>query len=216
VTGAPHLYIITDRHACLGRPLPAVIAEALAGAGSAIRAGARVAVQLREKDLDARPLLTLARMLRALTADAGAELFINDRVDVALAVGADGVQLGGRSLTAADVFTVAPTLPVAVSLHRPDEVVAAKRNPNVTFGVFSPVYPTPKKTPAVGLDGPFGLRAACQAAGALPVLALGSIGPEKLPECLAAGAVGVACIRAVLSATNPNNVVSQFMISSGF
>jgi thiamine-phosphate pyrophosphorylase len=216
VTGAPHLYIITDRQACLGRPLLAVIAAALAGAGPAIRAGARVAVQLREKDLDARPLLALARTLRALTAEVGAGLFVNDRLDVALAVDADGVHLGGRSLAAADVATVAPMLQVAVSLHHPNEVAAVLRNPNVTFGVFSPVYPTPKKSPAVGLDGPSGLRAACQAAGSLPILALGSVDAEKLPECLAAGASGVASIRAVLSATNPNKVVSQFMISSGF
>ncbi|MEA2695926.1 MAG: thiamine-phosphate pyrophosphorylase, partial [Myxococcales bacterium] len=157
MTGAPHLYLITDRHATLGRPLPSVIAQALAGAERGIRAGARVAVQLREKDLEGRALLEFARELRRLTAEAGAGLFINDRVDVALAVGADGVHLGGRSLSPADVATIAPSLPVGISIHTPDEAAAARRNLNVQFAVYGPVYPTPNKSPPTGIGGSSGL-----------------------------------------------------------
>jgi len=215
VTGAPQLYIITDRHATAGRPLPSVIATALAGAAPAIRAGARVAVQLREKDLPARPLLALARELRAVTAAAGAALFVNDRVDVALAVGADGVHLGGRSLAPADVAAIARSLPVAVSLHHPDELAAASRHPNVRFVVFGPVYWTPEKTAPVGLAGPRGLAAAVAAANQsptpVPILALGGVEPPHVPECIGAGAAGVACIRAVLSDTSPDRVVAQIM-----
>lgn len=86
----PRLYLITDRHATGGRPLRDVVAAALHGAGPA---ASQVAVQLREKDLPARALVELARELRAITTAAGAGLFINDRVDVALAVNADGVHL---------------------------------------------------------------------------------------------------------------------------
>lgn len=215
MTGAPQLYIITDRHATAGRPLPSVIAAALAGAGPAIQAGARVAVQLREKDLPTRPLLTLARQLRAITAAAGAGLFINDRIDVALAVGADGVHLGGRSLAPADVAAIAPSLPVAVSLHHPDEVAIAARHPNVRFAVFGPVYATPEKATPVGLAGPGSLVAAVSVAGRqpapLPILALGGVGPEQVPECFAAGAAGVACIRAINSHPNPDQIVMQIM-----
>jgi len=214
VTGAPHLYIITDRHATLGRPLPAVIAQALAGAERGIRAGARVAVQLREKDLEGRALLEFARALRRLTADAGASLFINDRVDVALAVGADGVHLGGRSLSPADVATVAPSLAVAVSIHSPVEAAEARRNFNVRFAVYGPVYPTPNKSPPTGIDGTTGLSAA--AGHGLPLLALGSVDAGSVPECRTAGAVGVACIRAVVSATNPDEAVARIIISLEF
>jgi thiamine-phosphate pyrophosphorylase len=217
VTGAPHLYIITDRTATAGRPLPSVIAAALAGAAPAIRAGARVAVQIREKDLPARSLLALARELRAITSAAGAALFINDRVDVALAVGADGVHLGGRSLAPADVAAIGPSLPVAVSLHHLEEVAAAARHPNVRFAVFSPVYWTPEKTAPVGLAGSGGLAAAVtvanQSSAPLPILALGGVGPEQVPECLAVGAAGVACIRAVLSHTDPGRVVAEILFS---
>ncbi len=134
-------------------------------------------------------------------------------MDVALAVGADGVHLGGRSLSPGDVAAFAPSLPVAVSIHHPDEAAAAARNPNVAFAVFGPVFRTPEKSEPVGLTGPRGLGAAVAAAGALPVLALGGVGPEQVPECLAAGAAGVACIRAVISGTKPDQIVSQIMIS---
>src|SRR5256885_6845916 len=110
-SSAPWLYIITDRQATGGRPLVAVVAEALAGARAA---PGRVAVQLREKDLDARSLCELARALRPVTAPAGAELFINDRLDVALAAGADGVHLGGGALSVEQARSTSPEIPVAV------------------------------------------------------------------------------------------------------
>jgi thiamine-phosphate pyrophosphorylase len=118
----PWLYIITDRRITGGRPLPEVVAEALAGAR---QAPGRVAVQLREKDLGGRALLDLARALRAVTAAAGAALFVNDRLDVALAAGADGVHLTRGSLVAADVRALAPALAIAASTHHEAEVAAA-------------------------------------------------------------------------------------------
>jgi len=81
-----NLYLITDRHQTKGQPLTAVVEEALKG-------GAK-AVQLREKDLSARELFELALSMRRVTKDYGAKLFINDRVDIAMAVKADGVHLG--------------------------------------------------------------------------------------------------------------------------
>ena len=216
MTGAPGLYIITDRHATGGRPLTDVVASALAGATPAIKAGARVAVQLREKDLPAADLLKLARALRTLTADAGAGFYVNDRLDVALAVGADGVHLGRRSLGPADVRLVAPNLRVAISVHNQTEIQDALRDGNVAFAVFGPVYPTPGrgKAPPTGVEGDHGLRAACRIG--LPLLALGGVGPGQVPECRAAGAAGVACIRAVMIAADPSNVVRDFMICTEF
>ncbi|HEY2900411.1 MAG TPA: thiamine phosphate synthase, partial [Polyangia bacterium] len=93
-----------------------------------------------------------------------------------------------------------------------DEAAAAARNPNVVFAVYGPVYSTPEKGEPVGLTGPRGLSAAVVAGGALPVLALGGVGPAQVPECLASGAAGVACIRAVISAAKPDQIVGRIMI----
>jgi len=204
---APRLYLITDRTATGGRALDQVVAEALAGAGA--RAG-EVAVQLREKDLDGRALLALARSLRAVTAAAGAQLYINDRVDVALAANADGVHLGGRSLAPADVRALAPRLRIGVSTHSQHEVkrVAAAR---VDFVVFGPVFATPSKPGFfIGVD-----RLAQVVALGVPVVALGGIDEKNAQECILAGASGVACIRSVMAATKIDKAVSSLLACVG-
>ncbi|HSZ81010.1 MAG TPA: thiamine phosphate synthase [Polyangia bacterium] len=200
---APRLYFITDRHATAGRALTDVVRAALA------HAPADVAVQLREKDLDGRALTALAHELRALTRAAGAALYINDRVDVALAVGADGVHLGGRALAPADVARVAPALAVAVSTHTRAEVEAAARAPNVRFAVFGPVWDTPSKRP---YGPPVGVDALGDAATVgLPLLALGGVTSARVAEARAAGAVGVACIRAISAADDPGTALAALL-----
>jgi thiamine-phosphate pyrophosphorylase len=211
VAVAPRLYLITDRHATGGRPLVDVVRAALAGVPAALRGA--VAVALREKDLEARALLALARELRALTRDSGAPFFVNDRVDVALAAQADGVHLSGRSLAPADVARLAPSLGVAVSTHSRAEVEAAARaraaGVDVRFAVFGPVWDTPSKR---GLGVPVGLEAlrAATAAG-IPVLALGGVTADRVADCRAAGAAGVACIRAICSAPDPAAAVLDLL-----
>jgi len=200
----PFLYLITDRGATGGRPLVEVVAEALAGAPPG-----EVAVQLREKDLGGRELVELAHALRQVTAAAGAALFVNDRVDVALAVGADGVHLGGGALAPADVRAIAPQLRLAASTHHPNEVAAAARA-GVEFVVFGPVFTTrPKGGRPVTPTGLDGLARAC--GQGVAVLALGGIEPENAAACIAAGANGVACIRSVICATNSTQRVSAFL-----
>jgi thiamine-phosphate pyrophosphorylase len=205
----PRLYLVTSRRATTGRPLVDVVRAALEGVPADARGA--VAVQLREKDLDGRALVALGRALRDVTRAAGAALFINDRLDVALAVEADGVHLGGRSLAPAEVVRLAPSLALAVSTHAPAEVAAAARTPQVRFAVFGPVWDTPSKRAfgaPVGLEG---LRAASRLG--LPVLALGGVTPARAVEARAAGASGVACIRAVLSAEDPASAVRAFFES---
>jgi thiamine-phosphate pyrophosphorylase len=201
---APSLYIITDRRLTGDRPLADVVGEALVGARGT---PGRVAVQLREKDLSGRALLDLARGLRAVTAAAGVALFINDRVDVALAVGAEGVHLGGGSLGPADVRAIAPRLRLAVSTHSESEVAAAAAA-GVDFVVFGPVFDTPSK-PGMAPMGLDGLARAARLG--IAVLALGGIEPENAGICFAAGAAGVACIRSVICATNSIERVSAFL-----
>jgi len=200
----PRLYLITDRTATGGRPLVDVVAAALTGiSGSGLHPG-DVAVQLREKDLGGRALTELGRALRATTAAAGVRLFINDRIDVALAVGADGVHLGGTSLAPAEARAIAPTLAVAVSTHGLADVRAAAVEPGsagIAFAVFGPIRDTPSKR---AYGPPLGVGALGEAARLdLPLLALGGIDVGDVPEVLAAGAHGVACIRPVMAAADP-------------
>jgi thiamine-phosphate pyrophosphorylase len=203
---APRVYLVTDRHATAGRPLGDVIREALTALDDAAVSRAAVAVQLREKDLGGRALIALGHELRAITARAGVRLFVNDRVDVALAIGADGVHLGGGALSLADVKTIVPDLSIAVSTHAVAEVAAlASGLPRIDFCVFGPVFETPSKAaygPPLGL---WALEAAC--ATGVPTVAIGGLDAARAQACRAAGASGVACIRAVLSAASPARVL---------
>ncbi|HLK10838.1 MAG TPA: thiamine phosphate synthase [Candidatus Binatia bacterium] len=178
--------LVTDRSATAGRDLLDVVVAAL-DAGLP-------AVQLREKDLPGRPLLALAERLRAATMRAGALLLVNDRVDVAIAAGADGVHLGGGALPPAVARRLLPPgALVGVSIHAPGESTA-----DADFAFFGPVWDTPGKAAA----GPARLAEAV-AAAAVPVLAIGGVTAERAPAARAAGSAGAAVIRAVLAAADP-------------
>jgi thiamine-phosphate pyrophosphorylase len=197
-----NLYLITDRKQLPpGRDLVDTVAAALAG-------GVR-AVQLREKDLAAAELFPLARELRELTARYGARLLINDRLDVALAVGADGVHLGGHSLpVAATRKILGPDKLIGVSTHRPEEVATARQE-GADFVTFGPVFFTSSKAAygdPVGLDR---LREACTTS--LPVFALGGITCERLAVLRAAGARGVGLISAILTAPDPATAAAALL-----
>lgn len=183
-----------------------VVAAALTGiAGSGLDPG-KVAVQLRERDLEGHALVDLAGALRATTAAAGVRLFINDRVDVALAVGADGVHLGGTSLAPAEARAIAPALALAVSTHGLTDVRAALDDPaRVAFAVFGPIRETPSKR---SYGPPLGIGALTEAARVdLPLLALGGVDAADVPEVIAAGAYGLACVRPVMAAKAPAEAV---------
>ncbi len=175
---------MTDRHATAGRDLVALVAAAL-DAGLP-------AVQLRDKDLPGGPLFALAEQLREATTRTGALLFVNDRLEVALAVGADGVHLGGGSVPA-DVARrlVGPGALIGVSTHAPGEAP-----PDADLAFFGPVYATPSKGDA---QGETRLAEAVRAA-AIPVLAIGGVTAARVPAVRAAGAAGAAVIRAILAA----------------
>ncbi|AJF07127.1 thiamine phosphate synthase [Geoalkalibacter subterraneus] len=189
------LYLITDR-TCLptGRTLIDAVAGALAG-------GVR-AVQLREKDLSAAQLYPLACALRELTARYGARLLINDRLDLALAVQADGVHLGEHSLPPTVARKVlGPGYLIGVSTHAHHQIRSAHES-GADFVTFGPVFTTPSKTRFGPPQGIKALRCAC-ASAPLPVFGLGGIEYRNLPQVLSAGVQGVALIRAVLAASDP-------------
>lgn len=198
-----NLYLITDRKQLpQGNSLVETVAAALAG-------GVR-AVQLREKDLAAAELYPLARELRALTTRHGARLLINDRIDVALAVGADGVHLGGHSLPVTVARSIlGPDKLIGVSTHHPEEVAAAHHN-GADFVTFGPVYFTPSKAVYGEPAGLGPLREVC-ASAPLPVFALGGIALERLPDLRAAGCHRVALISAILAADNPTAAAAAIL-----
>jgi thiamine-phosphate pyrophosphorylase len=196
------LYLITDRkRVAAGHTLASAVEAALKGGVKAI--------QLREKDLPASELLPLARQLRDLTRHHGARLLINDRVDVALAVGADGVHLGGHSLPADVVRRLAgPDLLIGVSTHSSAEIsLAADRGAD--FVTFGPVYATPSKA---AFGPPRGLQALCDAcrASALPVFALGGITLDRTAETMRTGVAGIALIGAILADPDPRSAAAAF------
>jgi thiamine-phosphate pyrophosphorylase len=188
------LYVVTDRQLTGGRPLHLVVEAALRG-------GVR-AFQLREKDLSPRELYPLALEMRQLTQTYGARLLINDRVDVALAVDADGVHLTTTSLPASIARRVlGPERLIGVSTHTLTEAQAAA-DEGADFLVFGPVFFTPSKAPygqPVGLDALRAVRAAVN----VPILAIGGIKKANLDQVLAAGANGIAVISAIISADDP-------------
>lgn len=197
------LYLITDRRLVpAGRTLPQTIEAALA-------AGVR-AVQLREKDLSAAEMLPLARQLRDLTHRYDARLLINDRVDLALAVEADGVHLGGHSLPTATVRgLLGPDRLIGVSTHHPDEILHAAAE-GADFVTFGPVFATPSKAAYGQPQGLDALAAACRLSP-LPVFALGGIDPGNAPAVRLAGAHGVALISAIIAADDPADAVRALL-----
>lgn len=166
----------------------------VAAAPPAARAG-RV-VLLRDPGLAPRDLLALARRLRAATRAVGVRLWVNDRLDVAALVGADGVHLGRRSVAVADARRLLGAVTVSVACHAPDEVVAA-RDAGADACTLSPIFASPGKGPPLGLGVLREARAGLAAAGDdFAILALGGVDARSTPDVLAAGASGIAAIRA--------------------
>lgn len=196
------LYLVSDRKLSGKRDLLWVLEQALEG-------GAR-AIQLREKDLNGRDLFHLAENTRRLCADYKAMLFINDRVDIALVVDADGVQLGGDSM---DVAVARELLgehkTIGVSTHSLDEALSAERN-GADFVLFGPVYFTPSKA---AYGAPQGVAAIRQVADKLsiPVYAIGGIKPENIAELKKAGVRGIAVISAVIEANDPKQATRELL-----
>jgi thiamine-phosphate pyrophosphorylase len=187
------LYLITDRRATGGVPLPDAVADAA-------RAGA-CAVQLRERDLPTRELLDLALRLRERTAAAGAKLFINDRLDLCWASGADGVQLREDSLPTDVVRRLAGAERlIGVSAHSMEAAVRAEAQ-GADFVLFGPVYDTPSKRdygPPQGVDRLAKVAAQLR----VPVFAVGGVTAARVPELIGAGARGVGVISAVFGSND--------------
>jgi thiamine-phosphate pyrophosphorylase len=171
------IYLITDRK------LAAAHGGLIAMTEAAISAAPpnTVALQLREKDLEARELLELARQLRIVCDRYGARLLVNDRLDVAIAARADGVHLPSNSFALADARALlGPDRLIGVSTHNDGEVVTASTG-GANFVVYGPVFDPLSKSASTMARGADGLRAAIRVSS-IPVFALGGITPARVRE----------------------------------
>jgi thiamine-phosphate pyrophosphorylase len=170
-------------------------------------------IQLREKNINPKELLTLALEVKLLAQRYNAKLFINDRADIAVIAGADGVHLTEASVQACEVKNNFPTLIVGVSTHSLEGARLAEKQ-GADFITFSPIYETPSKTrygPPQGLDP---LSQVTQYTR-LPVLALGGITLHRVPECLEHGAFGVAVISDIWDSTDIKQHSSEYTQNFG-
>jgi thiamine-phosphate pyrophosphorylase len=196
------LTLVTDRTQTRGRDLVALVLECL-DAGLP-------AVQVREKDLATVELAALCRRLRGPARERGALLIVNDRADVALAVGADAVQRTHASLTVAELRTVVERrASVGASVHSLPDALGAEAE-GADWIVFGPVYDTASKRAYGAPQGLARLRDVARAVR-IPVIAIGGITPERVGEVRAAGAHGVAAISGILSADSPAAATTRFL-----
>lgn len=185
------LYLIGDRNQTVGRPLSQIVREAG-------RAGVS-AVQFREKDLSLRDQLSLASEIAAVTKALGMKLLINDRIDLCLALDAEGVHLPSSGLPAGVARKMLGTGKwIGVSCHSLEEVQRAEAE-GADFAVLGPVYETPSKR---RYGAPLGLDyfKRVKKATSLPLFAVGGVSQSRLSEVFAAGADGVAMISTIVSA----------------
>jgi thiamine-phosphate pyrophosphorylase len=200
------LYLITDRKLAKGGIGPAC-QQALTTAQAC---GQTVAVQLREKDLTGRELLTLASELRKICTEHGALLLINDRIDVALACDADGVHLPADSFSVREARELlGKSKLIGCSTHTIAEVEAANRA-GASFIVFGPIFDPISKTaygPAAGIEA---LRTAREASD-IPVYALGGITAARIAALSDIEIAGVAAIGAVFGADSPADATGALL-----
>lgn len=196
------LYLVTDRNLSLGRSLEEVVCEAVAG-------GVTI-VQLREKDAATGEFVELARRLMAILKPLGVPLIINDRVDVALAVDADGVHIGQSDMSYADARRLlGPDKIIGLSVENFEDLEAANEL-DVDYIGISPVYGTPTKTDTAEPFGLEGLRKAVQMS-VHPTVAIGGMNASTVQDVMAAGTDGVAVVSAICSAPSPRAAAAELV-----
>jgi thiamine-phosphate pyrophosphorylase len=197
-------------------PLHAVTGDAVVARGDfAAKAaevmaagGAEVAVHLRAPRGSGRRMFALAERLMEMTRASGSLLVVNGRVDVAMAIGAMGIQLGARGLALADARRLAgdPVM-LGASVHAADEAREAIAA-GADWVMAGTIYATASH-PGRGGAGP--ALVAEMAALGRPVIAIGGVTPERVPELRLAGAAGVAAIRGIWDAPSPGQAVRRYL-----
>ncbi len=194
------LYLVTDRRLAKGRTTLDIVRAAVQGGVTC--------VQLREKTCSTREFIAEALAIRDFLNARGIALIINDRVDIAQAVGADGVHLGQSDMPL-DIARslVGDSMLVGISVESLEEAVQAEAGGADYLGV-SPIYPTPTKTdtaPPLGLQG---LRAIRRAVN-LPLVGIGGLNQQNAAPVIQYGADGIAVVSAIVAAADPEQATRQ-------
>jgi thiamine-phosphate diphosphorylase len=191
VGSSPQLHLVTDPQLPRQQLLAAIRAAAENGVDW---------VQVRDHQASGRELYDLTSEIVAVARPLGARVAVNDRIDVALAAGADGVQLGERSLSVSVAKRIAPGLQLGASVHGVARATRAAAE-GAAWLTFGHVFATPSHPgePPRGLDE---LARVVEAVNC-PVIAIGGIGPDQISAVMAAGAAGVAVMSAILKASDP-------------
>ncbi|MEX0935997.1 MAG: thiamine phosphate synthase [Gemmatimonadota bacterium] len=199
-----HLRLIVITDATLARPRSVeFMVEAALAAGAP-------AIQLRDKSGDVRQALPLARMLRMATRRANALLFVNDRLDLALAVGADGVHLGPGDLPVSAVRAVAPAgFLIGCSTDEP-QMARRLEEAGADYIGCGAVWRTGSKEDADDEIGLEGLSRVVEAVS-IPVVGIGGVSVERIDRIPTTGAAGAAVISAVMAAEDPGRVVRRLL-----
>ncbi len=202
LTLSSRLLVVTDRHQTKGRSLVPLLQRVLTAGISAI--------QLRERDLSARELVTLAREVQAVMASSKSQLLINDRVDVALALEGVGVHLRSNSLplSVARQMLGAQRL-LGISVHAVEEAVEAEAQ-GADYIVLGPIYETPSKQmfgPPLGIHA---LEKACKLVR-IPIFGIGGVTAARAREMRRVGAFGVAVITAILGADDVESAAREVL-----
>lgn len=188
------LYLVTDRSLSRGRTTVEIVEAAVSGGVTC--------VQLREKECGTREFIREARTIKPLLAEKNIPLIINDRLDVALAIEADGVHLGQNDMHIGDARKIAgPGMIIGISAESVEDAVQAEKDGADYIGV-SPVFATPTKTDTavpLGLNGVAEIRKRID----IPLVGIGGINDTNAASVISAGAHGIAVVSAIVSADDP-------------
>lgn len=169
-------------------------------------------IQLRIKKQTDREFFRRARLVRKITKESGVNLIINDRIDVALALKAEGVHLGQDDLPLEAARELCPAdMIIGISVRSAAEAESAERG-GAGYVAFGPVFPTASKTGAVAVPGGLAELKRVVASVSVPVVAIGGIGADNLPEVIATGAAGASMISALAAARDVTETLKSFQV----
>ncbi len=188
------LYFVTSQAMSSGRTTLEIVSAALRG-------GVKL-IQLREKEMPAGELFSLAEEIRKITEEAGALLIINDRLDIAMGVGADGVHLGQDDFPVSAARKLAPDMIIGVSTHNVEEAKQAEQA-GASYVNIGPIFVTGTKNWQGEYLGIKGIKEISEVLDNIPFTIMGGIKQKHIPELLQVGAETIALVTAITAAEDP-------------
>jgi len=197
------IYLVTDRDLCIYHNLTTVIKKSILG-------GVRI-VQLREKSCSTKEFLEIAKEIKELLKNTNIPFIINDRVDIALAVQADGVHLGQSDMP----LEIARKLLgdqaiIGISIEEFDQLHSIPSSANIDYIGVSPIFSTPTKTDTKNIWGIEGLKK-IRRDTSLPIVAIGGINEGNAKEIISAGADSIAVVSYLCSALDPEENAKKIL-----